>query len=909
MQGVPATGPSLFRWRFGAAEFDEARLELRVAGLAVDVEQKPLQVLAALLRHAGEVVTKPELFDSVWAGRITVDHVLATAVGKLRKALGEDGERLIVTVPRVGYRLVGPVERVAVGRRLLSALDLKAGEVVPGRDHFVLQRQLVSAHGSEVWLARHAKTQEPRVYKFSANGERLASLKREATLSRLLRESLGARPDFVRVIDWNFEQAPFYLECEYGGANLIEWAEAEGCLAAMPRAERLALFLRICDAVAAAHSVGVLHKDLKPANVLVAAEGGGWQLRLTDFGSSRLLEPERLAELGITELGLTMTQGAGTGSSSGTPLYLAPELIAGSPPTVRSDVYALGIMLYQLLVGDLKKPMASGWAHDIDDDLLCEDLAQATDGEPGRRLASVPELAARLRGLEARRADRARIAEIERRERISREALAKARTRRPWVLATIVVLLLALGVSLGLYRDAERARQQAVTETSRAEAINRFLRALMTQADPRAGASGRQTTIGEALDRALADGLDVHFARTPDTAAQIHTVVAEIYRGRGAFEAAEAHLRRAEAILRRLHTLDDTRLLQVVYRLAQVLSNRSEYAEAQALIDEADRLAGRRLGTDPALSLDGNWARARWLMLQARIEEALPVYQAARRAQQAAAPEDLPTAFSIDLDLAQCYSRLQRHEDAIALLENLRSPRYAQAGVSEARRAIASLFLGAAHLYAGHHGAAEPLLLEALAALEQSYGADSLNVLEARGTLANLYAGTGRWREALPILVQTRRQACARFGADHLSCLVGLGNESVVRLHLGDRAPALAGLEQARAGFVRTMGEGSPGVQAMDFYRATLLLAQGEAAAAAAIVAGLDAKVLDAGSPGEYWAPRLEGLLGRIDLRLGPLDRGAERVRNALAELEAAQAPEWFLAPLREASPESAASN
>src|SRR3546814_3368819 len=91
----------LYRWRFGAVEFDEARHELRVAGLPVEIEHRPLQVLALLLRHVGEVVTKEELFDEVWAGRVTVDHVLATAVGKLRRALHASGENRIVTVPRL----------------------------------------------------------------------------------------------------------------------------------------------------------------------------------------------------------------------------------------------------------------------------------------------------------------------------------------------------------------------------------------------------------------------------------------------------------------------------------------------------------------------------------------------------------------------------------------------------------------------------------------------------------------------------------------------------------------------------------------------------------------------------------------------------------------------------------------
>ena len=158
------TDASLFRWRFGAVEFDESRHELRIAGLPVDMEHKPLQVLAVLLRHVGEVVTKEELFDAVWAGRVTVDHVLATAVGKLRKALDAAGENRIATVPRVGYRLDGPVERVAQGQRLDRAMSFAAGQPVPGRDRFLLERPLGRTLGSEVWLARHRTEGLPRVF-------------------------------------------------------------------------------------------------------------------------------------------------------------------------------------------------------------------------------------------------------------------------------------------------------------------------------------------------------------------------------------------------------------------------------------------------------------------------------------------------------------------------------------------------------------------------------------------------------------------------------------------------------------------------------------------------------------------------------------------------------------------------
>lgn len=97
-------------WRFAACEFDELKLKLRVRGEPVELELKPVEVLLHLLRHANEVVTKEDLLNAVWPGLMVVDGSLATAVSKLRKALGDDDSSIILTIPRVGYRLAVPVE-------------------------------------------------------------------------------------------------------------------------------------------------------------------------------------------------------------------------------------------------------------------------------------------------------------------------------------------------------------------------------------------------------------------------------------------------------------------------------------------------------------------------------------------------------------------------------------------------------------------------------------------------------------------------------------------------------------------------------------------------------------------------------------------------------------------------------
>jgi non-specific serine/threonine protein kinase len=281
----------LYRYRFDEAEFDEARVTLRVAGERVDLEQRPLQVLALLLQRVDEVVPRAELFDTVWAGRPTVDNVLANAVAKLRKALGATAGARIVNVPRVGYRLRGPVERMVAGRRASGGFELAAGQAVPGREHFRLEACLDASGGAAVWLARHEKTGEPRVYKFAVDGERLAALKREVTIYRVLKECLGERDDRVRLFDWNFDTPPFFLECEYAGQDLARWSQENPAFDIAPRERRIAWFIEIAEAVAAAHGAGVLHKDLKPANVLVMPRGVGWRWRVTDFGSGRLLDP------------------------------------------------------------------------------------------------------------------------------------------------------------------------------------------------------------------------------------------------------------------------------------------------------------------------------------------------------------------------------------------------------------------------------------------------------------------------------------------------------------------------------------------------------------------------------------------------------------------------------------------
>jgi serine/threonine protein kinase/DNA-binding winged helix-turn-helix (wHTH) protein/Flp pilus assembly protein TadD len=443
-------------WQFAGCEFDELRLELRVHGKPVELELKPLEVLQQLLRHSGEVLTKEELFDEVWPGLMVVDGSLATAVSKLRKALSDEDSTIVQTMPRVGYRLGVPAHSKPItAPRFGQELGLNAGDTVPGREHWRLQRPLDVSKSSEVWLAEHPKTHELRVFKFASNESRLKGLKREVTVSRYLREALKNQPEFVHILEWNFESQPYFLESEFGGLDLSAWAESQGGLSSIPVAARLRLLTEVAQAVAAAHGAGVLHKDLKPGNILVTpSSNGGWQVKVADFGSASLLEPSRLKALGITNLGLTQTGGPQSPSLTGTLMYLAPEVLSGQRPSAGADVYALGVMLYQLVAGDFRKPLSPGWEADIADPLLREDIAQAACGDPARRLRSAAELAAGLDSLERRRTERKKSDEARELQRIAERARERARARRPWVLVAGMALLVAVSISLFFYRRA-----------------------------------------------------------------------------------------------------------------------------------------------------------------------------------------------------------------------------------------------------------------------------------------------------------------------------------------------------------------------------------------------------------------------------------------------------------------------
>jgi serine/threonine protein kinase len=337
---------------------------------------------------------------------------------------------------------------------------------IPHRPHWVLERRLGSGGFGETWLAGHAKTRVRRVFKFCHDASKLKALQREITLFRFMRETLGGRDDITALLDWQLDEPPFFIESDFSPAgNLLEWMHAEGGAAAVPLDERIGVVGKMAVALAAAHSVGVLHKDVKPANVLVRRHSdGSLSVRLCDFGIGMLTERDRLQAAGVTAAGFTESDSGSSSSDAGTRLYMAPEVTEGKPATTSADVYALGVMLFQMVVGDLTKALAPRWDRDVPDELLREDIWAAVEGAPERRI-SAAQLAERVQSLTERRA--ARTVERELQERKRRSDVA-ARRRSNWATAVLgALLLLGLGLGLAFKRAESSARAALVDQTLR----------------------------------------------------------------------------------------------------------------------------------------------------------------------------------------------------------------------------------------------------------------------------------------------------------------------------------------------------------------------------------------------------------------------------------------------------------
>lgn len=379
------------------------------------------------------------------------------------KGLGKAHEIFEVYAEGIGLGQPPPNSEKA---RRVDSDDLswrpKPGEPIPFKSPpWTLKQPLGTGSFGEVWLAERGAAQN--VFKFCFDGERLLALRREVDLFTRMHTTLGDRADIQHVLDFHFDDAPpYYVQYEYSaGGSLIDWFQSQGGIDQIPLSERLEIVRRVALALDAAHAAGVLHLDVKPANVLMRNNGqGGWQPVLADFGMGKVNTEVIAQQKSQTK---TAAQAAGAlDTSGGTMAYMAPELIDLKPPTTRSDIYSLGVLLYQMTIGQIKA-LAPGWERDVDDPLLRQDIAACVAGDPERRLRSARELADRLAHLAKRR----------------RRAWRK-RVGNYVTLGAIILAVCSVPVVLSAWYERERRLQLTASELFKESVAT--MRAVFTEA-------------------------------------------------------------------------------------------------------------------------------------------------------------------------------------------------------------------------------------------------------------------------------------------------------------------------------------------------------------------------------------------------------------------------------------------
>ncbi len=587
----------------------------------------------------------------------------------------------------------------------------------------------------------------------------------------------------------------FAMEFVPDARGIVAFANERGLL---PR-ERAQLFIRVCEAVHHGHQRGVLHRDLKPDNILVDAEG---RPKIIDFGVARAIERDAAGPAQTLD-----------GQMVGTIAYMSPEQVAGRVDEidVRSDVYSLGVVLYELLLGRLPYAANAALSELVtairDGRIVAPRVAQprfnydlglivtkAIDREPARRYASAAELGTDLR----RWLEHEPIAA--RRASVSYQLAQFARRNKALVggLAAVLIVLVA-GVVAERYRrgqavEAERAaitaRGAAEVEAERAKRVTQFLNDMLKSVTPDE-AQGRDVTVREVLDK-VATEIDSELDASPAVEASVRLILGQTYYELGLYTEASAMLR-AAADLHEKANKQDLETANIYHTLASAELHLEELDGAMRDFDRALSLAK---SADP----NGNLVltimndRGQVLYLRGDLPGAADNLKEIARLRLARDGEDDSELHSVRANLGIVLNRMGRNTEArdliagahawyrehqgltssetLGTMEALAGVEFSLGNLAEADRLSRECInLHRTHFGADHPELAEKLYLygtrlansfreeaaeavfrEALAIRERAIGPESVAVADVLGRLGPVVAKQGRPDEALPLL-------------------------------------------------------------------------------------------------------------------------------------------------------------
>ena len=598
-------------------------------------------------------------------------------------AAASDGDdalvREVMTLLRAAQGPTGGFAELVPG---LAAEALHEGTAPVAGPYRVLRRLGQGGMGQVYLALRNVGGAEQRVALKVVRPE-LVSLADPTALARFRQEravlATLEHPHIARLLDAGETDGGVpYLAMEYvDGEPITTYCTRRH----LPLADRLALIAQVARAVDYAHRRLVVHRDLKPLNVLVAEDGEGRSVpKLLDFGIAKLLDADAASELTHTH------------ARPLTPGYAAPEQLLGERITTATDVYALGVLLYEVVTG--ARPFAGATGFELERAVLQGDpawpstrlrRAEATaDGppaDPGIRPAALQGdvdticLVAMRREPERRYASAAAFADDIERHLVRLPIAARPATLRyraasfvrrhraavTAAAAVLLALIVGLGVALWQARTAQEARDRAETEARRAEQATDFLAGLLQLGDP----FEADPIPGSALVDSGAARLRRATDLEPILRADLLGTIGQVYKAQGRFDEHERAAADALALLQPFPR-EGLRRAEATSAYALALADLGRMAEAAPLAREAFETVFRRRH-DPAAAEAYGHTAYRLAMTLNGVNDHTGAVQAVDRA-LADPPRDGRDRLAAALltERAFALSMLGRHDEAVA---------------------------------------------------------------------------------------------------------------------------------------------------------------------------------------------------------------------------------------------------